>query len=51
MRNEIMAKSFDFAISSATAEDKIEYKKILKGKSIDKSDWWIITNIYLIIHV
>jgi len=27
-----MAKSFDFSISSATAEDKIEFKKILKGK-------------------
>jgi len=28
-----MAKSFDFSISTATAEDKVEFKKILKGKS------------------
>jgi hypothetical protein len=27
-----MAKSFDFSISTATAEDKVEFKKILKGK-------------------
>jgi hypothetical protein len=28
-----MAKSFDFSISTATAEDKVEFKKILKDKS------------------
>jgi hypothetical protein len=33
-----MAKSFDFSISSATAEDKNEFKKILKGKSTLKNE-------------
>lgn len=32
LREEIMAKSFDFELSDASMEDKIEYAAMLKGK-------------------
>ena len=32
LREEIMAKSFDFDLSDIVMEDKLDYKALLKGK-------------------
>jgi len=32
VREEIMAKSFDFDLSDIVMEDKVDYKALLKGK-------------------
>lgn len=39
IREEVIAKSFDFKLSDSVMEHKLEYKELIKGKKkIDKSE-------------
>lgn len=38
IREEVIAKSFNFPLSDVTMEDKFKYKAILKGKKEDQKD-------------
>ena len=36
VRDEIMAPSFNFKLSDLTAQDKVDFKNIMKGKKVKK---------------